>query len=468
LETAPKITAEHAKNWIKNSNVVGLAEVMDDEGVLSGKNQNVLQMIRVTLQNRKIVDGHFSNCEQERLQAYIASGILTDHQAIRPEKVAELIKRGAWVMLNGGRLISGKDKKTRGLLDTVVREGLDIGHCMLCTDDRHAGDIHRYGLMDYNVTQAVRAFEHAGVGREEAFINSIRMATRNAAECYRLNMDIGTIAPGRTADIIEVKTNLKATKKQFIMKVKRVILDGKLVAKNGELLVKPTPYKYPSWATNSVKIKPSFNLNDLHVKPRKGRGHRSVAKVRISQGWHDFSRVNRIQQLPIENGYIKPDIKKDIVKVVVAERHGINGNTGVGFLHGTGLKRGAIATTLSHDSHNLTAIGIKDEDIFYAIRELTKMQGGMIVVENETVLAKLALPIAGLMTGNLRDAIGGQRRIRDAARALGLKPPFLREFGTTLGLTAYPGTGTKERTKWTITDKGLVEYPTCKMLQVVV
>jgi len=464
LETTPAITARHAKKWIKRNNVIGLAEVMDDAGVISEGNGNVLEMINIALDERKIVDGHFSNCEGDRLQAYVAAGISTDHQCSTPEKVAELIKRGAWAILNGGRIMFEKDGGKHTLLDTVVEEGIDFGHVMLCTDDRHAGDIKKVGLMDYNVRQAVLALEHHRISRSKAFINAVRMATRNAAECYRLNADLGSIAPGKIADIVEVKANIDKPEESFNMSVGKVFVDGKLVADEERLLAETREYKYPSWITHSVHVKQPLNLSDLRVKAKQ----QPFAKIRISQAWHSDATEDRIQDFPVVGGCVQPDVKRDIVKIVVLERHGINRNIGVGFIRGTGLQSGAIATTLSHDSHNLTAIGIEDRDILAAINQLVKMRGGMVVVENEAVIASLPLPIAGIMTNDLDDAVKGQERIRSAARRLGLRPPFLREFGTTLGVTAYPGTGTIERPKWTITDKGLVEYPSRKTMSVVV
>jgi adenine deaminase len=464
LETAPAITSHHARRWLKRKNVIGLAEVMDDEGVISEKNSNVLRMIKITLKERKIVDGHFSNCEGDRLQAYVVAGISTDHQCSTPEKVAEIVKRGAWAILNGGKMISERDGDTVTLLDTIVREKMDFGHIMLCTDDRHAGDIKKVGLMDYNIKQAIQALEHLGIDKTSAFVNAVRMATRNAAECYRLNADFGSIAPGKIADIVEVNASVDKPEGLSGMSIGKILIDGKVVADKGELVVKINQFKYPPWMTNRVHIRQHFSIEDLHVRTKQS----PLAKVRIAQAWHEETSIERIQMLPVKDGSVQPDVKKDIVKIVVMERHGINGKIGIGFINGTGLEQGAIATTLSHDSHNLTAIGLNDVDIFFAINELVKMRGGMIVVNNEPRPPCLSLPIAGIMTNDLEEAVVGEERIRNAAQKLGLKPPFLRTFGTTLGLTAYPGTGTEERPKWTVTDKGLVEYPTCKILDVIV
>ncbi|HMK84296.1 MAG TPA: adenine deaminase C-terminal domain-containing protein [Candidatus Bathyarchaeia archaeon] len=464
LETTPKISSQHARKWIKRRNVIGLAEVMDDAGIISERNRNVLRMINITLKERKIVDGHFSNCEGNRIQAYVAAGISTDHQCSTPEKVAEIVKRGAWAILNGGKMIFEWNGSTATLLDTIVRERMDLGHVMLCTDDRHAGDIKKVGLMDYNISKAIQALEQLEIDKTTAFLIAVRMATRNAAECYRLNADLGSIAPGKLADIVEVNASIDRPEDLSKMRMGKILIDGKLVAEDGNLVVRTKQFKYPSWMMNRVHIRQHFSIEDLRVRTKQSH----LAKVRISQAWHDETNIERIQMLPVKDGCIQPDVKKDIVKIVVMERHGINGKIGIGFINGTGLQEGAIATTLSHDSHNLTAIGFNDDEIFFAIKKLIKMRGGMIVANNQPDPPCLSLPIAGIMTDDLEEAVAGQERVRNAARKLGLKPPLLRTFGTTLGLTAYPGTGTMERPKWTITDKGLVEYPTCKILDVIV
>lgn len=464
LETTPAITPKNAEELIEESWVRGGAELMNDAGVMDGTDTNALGIVQVVLRHGKRVDGHFSNCEGIRIQSYRALGVSTDHQSSTPKKIAEILESGVWAILNGGRIIQKvKDKKGRvreiNIFSEVIRRGMSTRHCMLCSDDRHPIYASRDGIGDYNVRQAVKALMKLGFDRKTALILAVQMATINGAECYGLENDFGSISPGKFADLVEIK-DIRT------VKIGKVILGGELVADNGKLLVKIPVHKYPEWLRNTVKIRRGFIINDLHVKATKGV---IATKARVIQGWGVDTKYDSVQRLKVVNGCVVPDTDKDIVKIAVLERHGINGKIGVGFVHGTGLGSGAIATSLAHDSHNLTVIGTNDIDIHQAVMEIVKMHGGMVIVENGKILAKLALPIAGLMTDNLKESLKGQAKLLAVAKRLGLRPPvFLRFFFTTFGINAYPGKGTEEKPLLTITDIGLVEYPTRKVLDVMV
>jgi len=442
FETTMEIDHNDVLRLLKFSDTVGLAEVMDYLGIIDGQNAESIYKIQLTIERGKAVDGHFSNLSGKDLQAYTAVGNQSDHEARTSEQVKERLSAGLWTMINGGRI---KDE-LRFLVEGDT--DIDTRHILLDTDDRHAGDIDKFGLMDYNIREVIKL----GVSP----VKAIQMGTLNTAEYFGLDRDLGSIGPGKFADLVIVD-GLES------FNVKKVILDGNLVAEDGKLLIKVKEFRYPKWAKDSIKIKKGFNVKDLEIRaPQKVEIQARISIIPT------LGKSSFIETLKVANDIVQPDIEKDIVKMAVIERYGKNGNIGLGFVFGTGIKTGALAASITHDSHNISVAGVSDQDMYFAVKRLEQIHGGYVVVNNGKVLEELALPIGGIITEDTEEAIEKQDRLREAAKSIGLNPPFLRTFGMTYALPGYPGRGNRGDVIWTITDVGLVDYVNRRLLDVIV
>ena len=326
--------------------VLGLAEMMNFPGILS-KLQG--EMDKLKLFYKQKMDGHAPGISGKDLNAYVASGITTEHECVTPAEALEKIKRGMYVFLREG-------SAAHNLVDLLpVLDKADNRRLCLCTDDRHADDLIEQGSINYLIDIGM------SLGYEAEDL--IPMATLNVAECYGLQQ-VGALAPGYQADIVAFK-GLRPFQPIHVVK------GGALVVKNRRLLWKSKPVlKMPG---QSMNMPTQLLTTKLHMEPA------------------------------IRNGETVSDTERDILKMAVFERHHNTGNVGLGFVYGFGLKRGAIATTVGHDSHNLSVVGTNDEDMVVAVNRLREIGGGLIIVSEGEVRATVPLAIAGLMSD--RDAV---------------------------------------------------------------
>lgn len=369
--TGAKLTAKQISQLLKKKEIVALGEMMNFPGVIFNDKQ-VLAKIKVAKIAKKPVDGHAPGLLGQDLKKYIRAGISTDHECFTFKEAAAKAKLGMKIMLRQGS--SAKNLKD---LINIAKQKPDSA--FFVSDDLHPDDLIK-GHTNLLLKQAVKL----GVNP----IMAVKMASLNPVKHYRLPVGLGRV--GDYADLIEV-SNLKD------FKVLRVFINGKLVAQNGKTLFKVKPKQVAS----TFKIKKK-SVDDFIVKADKDTLVR-VIKVIPNQ----IVTGQRQACLKVKNGDLQPEVKKDILKIAVCERYGHN-RIGLGFIQGFGLKRGAIATSVAHDSHNIVTVGTSNEAMARAVNEIIKMKGGLVAYNGKKVVnhvrktfsnvVKLELPIAGLMS----------------------------------------------------------------------
>ncbi len=367
-----KLSAEEIQKMIGIDRVLGLGELMDYPGVIEGR-EDVLQKIQVA--DGKIIDGHCPEITGKDLNAYISAGIKTDHECTTIEEMMERIRLGMYVLIREGSAARNLETLIKGVNRTNLRR------ILFCTDDRHPEDILKDGHIDNNVRLAIKN----GIKPIEA----IKIASLNAAECYRL-YDRGAIAPGYLADLI-VLDDIQS------FNVEKVFKDGKLVAQESKSL-------FSIKSKKNIKVLNTVKLSPINKEMLKISLDCDVVNVMRLLS-HSLVTKKVIRKVDTEDGFFKYNDKLDILKLVVIERHTGTGNIGLGLVENFNLKDGAIASTIAHDSHNLIVIGDNDEDILLAIKQIGKIGGGITICSNGKVLKSLSLPIAGLISDKSLDEV---------------------------------------------------------------
>jgi adenine deaminase len=419
------LTKEHLLPFVGHERILALAEMMNYPGVIS-QDPEVLGKINMAKKERKPVDGHAPGLSGHDLYAYIAAGISSDHECTTDREAKEKLDLGMHIMIREGTAAKNLDA-----LIPVVNERT-ARRMMWCTDDRHPQDILKEGHIDSMVRKAI----FAGLDP----VIAIQMATINPAEYFRIQ-NVGAIAPGRRADLV-VFSDLDSPT------METVYCGGVRVAENGKILPEietPDPVIFP----------PSMNVNieqiDFSIPAETGR-------IRVMDIVPDQIITGHcILDAMISQGKASADISRDILKIAVIERHTGSGNVGKGFVRGFGLKQGAIASSVAHDSHNVIIVGTTDDDMNAALRAVVTMGGGLAAVYDNKVCAGLALPIAGLMSREPVKAVGDQMdRLIHAAREFGTT---LDDAFMTLSFLALPVIPELK-----ITDKGLVDVARFKIV----
>ena len=382
-----KLVAEDMEQFMHKSRILGLGEVMDANSVINCS-QEMLDKLR--LFDKRPIDGHAPMLEGMGLNAYRVAGAFSDHECSTYEEVKQKLATGMNILLRIGSAANNMD----GVLRRIAEERLPTRNMMFCTDDKHIEDIRREGHINANARMAVAA----GIDP----IDAIKMASYNAARAYGIR-GVGAIAPGYKADMV-----LLEDLKDF--KVKQVISRfGKPYTGEEQI---PSPI-LPPQVFNSVRL-PEISKYDLAL-----RCHVSAPVIKMIPHQLVTELVYRDVERD-ENGCFIPS--EGMVKLAVIERHHATGSMAVGILEGLGIKHGAVASTVAHDSHNLVVAGDNDEDMLMAIESLRDCGGGYSVVSRGVVLARLPLPIAGLMTAApVNDVLEIQQALLDALYSLGAK-----------------------------------------------
>ncbi len=426
LETSgANLSPEDIRRVLRWRNVIGLGEVMNYPGVL-GSDPSILR--KINLARGKIVDGHAPGVTGKDLTAYIAAGIYSDHESVSLGEAREKLRQGMYLMIREG----SSEKNLDALLPLVTDK--TYKRCLFVVDDRSAFDLLRDGDIDAVVRKAIR------LGLDP--VRAIQLATINPAEYFRLD-GLGAVAPGYMANLIVLSDLSK-------FQIDMVFYQGQLVAKEGEPLfpVYRPPGRRP---TNTISIKP-FGIEALRLLA----SGETEPVIEVVPG--QIITRRRMEKVKISDGVIMPDIGQDILKLVVVERHRATGNIGLGLVKGFGLKRGALASSVAHDSHNIIAVGTNDEDIFAAIKEVERLSGGLVIADAGKVLANLPLPIAGLLSEEpLEVVVERLERLEHLAKDLGttLPSPF-----ATLSFLALPVIP-----ELRLTDLGLVDVNAFKVVK---
>ena len=382
-----KLVAEDMEQFMHKSRILGLGEVMDANSVINCS-QEMLDKLR--LFDKRPIDGHAPMLEGMGLNAYRVAGAFSDHECSTYEEVKQKLATGMNILLRIGSAANNMD----GVLRRIAEEKLPTRNMMFCTDDKHIEDIRREGHINANARMAVAA----GIDP----IDAIKMASYNAARAYGIR-GVGAIAPGYKADMVLLEDLKDFKVKQVISRFGRPY--------TGEEQI-PSPI-LPTQVFNSVRL-PEISKYDLAL-----RCHVSAPVIKMIPHQLVTELVYRDVERD-ENGCFIPS--EGMVKLAVIERHHATGSMAVGILEGLGIKHGAVASTVAHDSHNLVVAGDNDEDMLMAIESLRECGGGYSVVSRGVVLARLPLPIAGLMTAApVNDVLEIQQALLDALYSLGAK-----------------------------------------------
>ncbi|MFZ2071602.1 MAG: adenine deaminase [Halobacteriota archaeon] len=414
LETSGAIiTPEAVKDLLRTEGIIGLAEVMDYRGVIA-KEEEIWTKLEIAHALNAPIDGHAPRLRGKELNAYVLSGAGSDHENTSYEEAQDKLRVGMRLMVREGSAAKNL-RELAPLLKTV-----DTRHCMLVTDgDRTPRDLKEAGYLDYVLRRAI----------EEGIdpVKAVQMCTLNTAEWFKLDGKIGSISPGKIADIVLLK-DLEA----FV--VERVIVNGQTE------FTPPSVYRYNNYPQYGESVRINRITPDVFVIPQEG-----VKKARI---------IGLIKGELLTDALVAEisgiDIARDILKIAVVERHQKSGNIGLGFVNGFGLKTGAVASTIAHDAHNIVVIGTNEADMAFACNRLKAIGGGIVLCKGSEVTCELELPVAGLMSNKGLDyVVKQQKELDDKISEMGceLQAPII-----TMSFLALPVIP-----KLKITDKGLVD-----------
>ena len=362
------LEAEDMEEILADKNIFGLAEFMNAPGIINC-DEKVLNKILLAKKFSKLIDGHAPNLSGKNLNAYIAAGILGDHECMDVEGMNEKISRGLYILIREGSACHNLRDLIKGATEKNSRR------LLLCSDDRQAQTIFELGHMN----------SHLKICVEEGLdaVTAIQMATLNTAEAFRL-YDRGAIKAGNRADIV-----LFDDLKNFV--AEKVFIGGELVAEDGEYLPE-TFLQDISAVRGSVRVK-NFSAERLKMNLTSNK----VNVIKILPGGVVTKKITAEIQIDSSGDFIF-DSAKDICKIAVIERHHETGKIGLGFLSGYGIKSGAVAISVAHDSHNIIVAGVSNSEMAFAVEKLIEMEGGMVLVKGGKIISSLPLPIAGIMS----------------------------------------------------------------------
>lgn len=369
--------AEDLEPLYQHPRVIGLGEVMDYPAVFHA-DKRMLDKVLSAKRNQAKIDGHAAGLDRDSLNVYTTAGIKTDHEAVCEEEALERIRRGMYLIIREGSVA----KDLVNLIGIVTEK--NARRCTFCTDDKHLDDLILEGSVDHNVRLAIQHGVHP--------ITAIQMASLSAAECYGLTQK-GAIAPGYDADFL-ILNHLEK------LEIEQVYVAGKKVAENGAFSAQLDQEVQPSATlTNSIHIQ-GLTEDSLHLNLGS---HQRANVIQIIP--NSLITQHLVEEVQTEHGRFVPSIERDQLKLAVVERHKQTGHIGLGIVKGLQIKKGAIATTIAHDSHNIIVAGTNDSDMIYAIQQIEEIGGGLVVIENQQVIASLPLPIAGLISQESADSI---------------------------------------------------------------
>ena len=393
-DTGAEVTAADIADTMGWDNVVALGEMMNFPGILSCE-ENAIDEVRATLEADRVVTGHFPSPDRDRaLSAYVASGVSSCHESGSFDEVLAKLRLGMYVQLRYGSAWLNLP----GYLPQLVASGVDTRLCLLCTDDCHPETLVGEGHMDRVLRTAVE------LGLDP--VTAVQMATINCAEYFGLAHDLGSVTPGKCADIV-LLDDLEG------FRARKVFVDGELVAEDGRALFEVEPYAWPEWMTHTMNLGFTPTAETFRFDaPGRPDGTARVRAMGIEPG--DTLTRDIVVEVPVRDGALLADPAHDVLKVCVFDRHhGADGTHAQGFVTGFGI-HGALAQTVSHDAHNLLVMGDNDEDMALAARTLAECGGGEVAVADGRVLALVELPVCGLMSTErievVAEKVAGARR----------------------------------------------------------
>jgi adenine deaminase len=411
------VTAEDIARFLREEpNAIGLAEMMDAHGVVAGTDDAIAKLLAAAGHH---VDGHAPELSGRALNAYLAAGVRSDHECTTYEEALEKRRLGMSIMIREGSAA----RNLEALLPMVLQYG--PANCMLCTDDREPDHL----LDEGHVNDVVRKAVELGCPPADA----VRMATINAARYHRLH-EHGAVAPGYVADVLAVD-DLVSFRPMSVWK------RGRLVASDGvpaDVPRVPAPHG----------LRDSVRIGTVTPADLAARAEGPIRVIGVEPG----QIVTRalVDEPARADGFAIADPDRDLAKIAVVERHRGTGRTGVGFVRGFGLRRGALASTHAHDAHNIVVVGVSDDDMIAAIRRLGETGGGQVAVVDGAVVAEVRCPIGGLLSDQpVEDVAAAVRKLEEAAHGLGVTLPSPFMAMSFLALSVIP--------ELKITDRGYVD-----------
>lgn len=428
LDTSGAILeADDLKPILSHPRVLGLGEMMDFHGVL---NLNEGVYAKLSMADNILVEGHAPGLKDKTLMAYAAAGIRSDHECTTPEQALQRLRAGMHLHLREGAV-----SKNFMALSEIINQDT-APYISFCADDISAEELLKEGHINKIVRMAI--------SRKVPVATVLQIATINTAKYYGLK-DVGAIAPGYKADILVMDS-------QNVRMPRQVYKSGQLVCTDGVVVDIPKTV-IPPEVMNTINIK-GIRKEDLKI-PMNGNMANVIGIVPYQVVTKHFKL-----QVAVKNGEVISDIENDILKLAVFERHHGTGNVGLGLVKGLGLKSGAIASSIAHDSHNIIVAGTNDTDMILAVEEISRIGGGIVIVENGSILSCFPLPVAGLMTDlPAQEVADKQAELREIAHSLGVYS-FINPF-LTLSFCSLPVIPALK-----LTDQGLVLVATGKYIPV--
>ncbi len=425
-ELGPAEVAE-AMAW---PNIIGLGEMMNFPGVIAG-DAKMLAEIAATQRAGKTVGGHYASPDLGRpFHAYVAGGPADDHEGTRAEDAIARVRQGMRAMLRLGSAWYDVAEQVKA----ITESGLDPRNFILCTDDSHSGTLVGEGHMD-------RVLRHA-IAQGLKPVTAIQMATLNTATHFGLERELGSITPGRRADLI-VTSDLTS------LPVDIVVARGRVLARDGALVEEIAPFAYPDFAKNTVRLGRALAARDFDIAAPPGRNAVRARVIGVVENQAPTRALER--DLPVEDGVVAMDGAADVCQIALVERHRATGAVVNAFVHGFGYDRAcAVASTVAHDSHHMIVVGTNKADMALAANRLAEVGGGAIVVSEGKTLALVELPIAGLMSDERAEIVARKADALVAAmRACGcaLNNAYMQH--SLLALAVIP--------ELRISDKGLID-----------
>ncbi len=362
--------AEHLEVFMEHQRVLGLAEVMDYPSVMSMEKQ-MIDKLQLAHKYKKPIDGHLAGLGKKEINTYAYSGILTDHECTNVNEVLERLRAGMYVALREG-------SAARNLTDLlpVVNQN-NANRIMYCTDDKHLDDLYKEGSIDFCIRTAI-AF---GINP----ITAYSMATFNPAQCYGLKQK-GAIAPGYEANFVFINDLEKVD-------ITDVWIKDQFVVSNQKLIESTIQKESKNQISTAISLG-DIRLEDFHINC-DGMSYANIIEIN-PKSIVTSHVVEKIANS--DNQQFTANVKENLCKIAVIDRYHSEKEIGLGIVKGLNLKEGAIATTIAHDSHQLIVAGMNDEDMYMAVKTVKEMNGGIVVVSNGQILAKLSLPIGGLIS----------------------------------------------------------------------
>ena len=401
-DTGSHIGPEEVREMMTWDGVMGLGEMMNFPGVL-GADAAVHGELAETLKADQVITGHYSVPETGAgLNAYIASGVRCCHESTRAEDVLEKMRHGMYALMRYGSAWHDMPVIIRAVLDNHI----DDRFACLISDDTHPDTLVEDGHLDHIVRCAIRE------GLDP--VKAIQYVTINPATCFRMDHELGSITPGKCADIVFFR-DLND------IRVTRTIIDGTVVAEDGKMTAEIGKSAFPTSCYDTMHIGHPITPASFQIAAPAGKDSVKTRVIEIIP--NRVGNYERLLDLPVRSGLVEADPAQDVIKMAVFERHHATGTTGRGFVKGFGFQKGAMAQTVAHDAHNLLVAGTNDEDMALAANTLTACGGGLCAVADGKVLAQVPLPIAGLMN---------DLPVEEMAALVGKLSAAWREMGCTI------------------------------------